>query len=112
MAEDIIIPVAAFALAFGIIYVIFSTRHRERMAMIDKEVDPKSFMRPPAENHNSLIKWSLLLVGIGIGFFVGNLLDTYSALEETPAYFGSVFLFGGLGLLFSYLLLKKDKKTA
>jgi len=109
MAEDIIIPVAAFALAFGIIYVIFSTRHRERMAMIDKEVDPKAFMRTPIENHNALIKWSLLLVGVGLGFFVGNMFDTYTMLEEGPAYFGSVFLFGGLGLLLSYLILKGEK---
>lgn len=109
MAEDIIVPIAAFALAFGIVYIVFSTRHRERMNMIEKGIDPKTFVKPPSQNRGALVKWGLLLVGLGLGFFVGNLFDTYTTMEEGPAYFGSVILFGGLGLVLAYLLTKKKE---
>ena len=72
--------------------------------MIEKGIDPKSFIRPPRENNDGLIKWGFLMAGLGLGFYVGNLMDTYTALDDTPAYFGSVFLFGGLGLILAYLL--------
>ncbi len=111
MAEDIIISIAAFALTFGIVYIIFSTRHRERMTMIDKGIDPKIFVKPRNNNHNGLITWGFLFVGLGIGFFVANMVDTYTELVNVPVYFGSVLLFGGLGLVAAYMITKGAKKT-
>ena len=39
MNPEFVVPVAMFACVFGILYVYFTTRNRERMAMIEKGAD-------------------------------------------------------------------------
>jgi len=41
--EDIIIPITFFAMIFGIVYVVVTARHRQRMALIEKGMDPGGF---------------------------------------------------------------------
>ena len=53
------------------------------------------------------MKWALLLVGVGLGLFIGSLLETYTSIQEEPAYFASALLFGGLGLVVAFLITKK-----
>ncbi|MEX0987741.1 MAG: DUF6249 domain-containing protein [Bacteroidales bacterium] len=106
--DDILIAIAFFATAFGIIYVIFTARNRERMAMIEKSINPAEFK--PQNNTGALLKWALLIVGLGLGFFVGSLLETYTGIRQEPAYFGSVLFFGGTGLLVAYLIHHKKKE--
>ncbi len=110
MAQNILIPLIIFASLFGIVYVIVSARNRERMAMIEKDMNPKEFVRPPKPNeHNTygILKWALLLVGLGLGLFIGSLLEGYSDLPEVSAYFAATLFFGGLGLLAAYLIQRK-----
>lgn len=108
MLTEILVPIAVFAASFGIIYVFVSARNRERMAMIEKGVDPKDFLAKPKSNNHGIIKWALLLVGVGIGLFLGSILETYTHIPEEPAYFACALLFGGLGLVGAYLITKKD----
>ena len=108
MLEDILVPISAFVLTFGIIYIIVAARNRERMAMIEKGVDPKDFIRGKPNVYN-ILKWALFIVGIGLGVFLGSLLETYTDLSEVAAYFGPILLFGGLGLLISFLITKNAK---
>ena len=110
MLTEILVPVSAFAATFGIIYVIITARNREKMAMIEKGVDPKEFMAKPKTNSNGIIKWALLLVGVGIGLFLGSVLDTYTDIPEEPAYFACALLFGGLGLVGAFLITRKSDK--
>jgi len=108
MLTEILVPIAVFAAIFGIIFVVVTARNRERMAMIEKGVNPKDFLsgRP---NTYSVLKWALLLVGLGLGLFIGSLLDTYTQIPEEPAYFASALFFGGLGLVVAFLITKKAK---
>lgn len=106
MRETLIVLII-FAALFGTVFVIFSARNRERMAMIDKGVNPKDFMRQRINNPYGILKWALLLVGLGLGLFIGSLLETYTAIPEEPAYFASALFFGGLGLVLAFLLTKK-----
>lgn len=39
-ATEVLLPTALFAMIFGIVYVVTTARHRQRMAMIDKGMDP------------------------------------------------------------------------
>jgi hypothetical protein len=48
---------------------------------------------------------------LGLGFLAGNLLDTFTPLNQTPSYFGMILLFGGGGLLAYYFLQKKNDKA-
>lgn len=107
-AGEVLIPLIIFAVIFGIVFVIISARNRERMAMIEKGVNPKDFMSGPRQSNPYIIlKWALLLVGLGLGIFVGSMIETYSAIQEEPAYFGSALFFGGLGLVLAFFISKK-----
>jgi len=96
MINDILIPFVVFAAIFGIVFVIVSARNRERMAMIDKGVNPKDFMTTKKPSTYGILKWALLLVGIGLGLFLGSLLETYTEIPEEAAYFACALFFGGL----------------
>jgi FtsH-binding integral membrane protein len=112
MAENILIPLIIFSSLFGIVYVIVTARNRERMAMIEKDMNPKDFIQQPRSNTYGILKWSLLLVGVGLGLFVGSMLETYSELAEVSAYFASALFFGGLGLLAAFLIQRKADQKA
>ena len=40
---DIVVPVSLFLMIFAIVYVIYTTRNKERMALIERGADPKLF---------------------------------------------------------------------
>ncbi|WP_068593096.1 DUF6249 domain-containing protein [Cochleicola gelatinilyticus] len=106
MDADIVSMFIIGGLILGIAYLFFTTRHRERMKLFELFADqpehfPKPFFRADA------LKFGLLGVGIAIGSLIGNLLYENNLLEEEIAYTSMVFLFGGIGLVSSYLILRK-----
>jgi hypothetical protein len=114
MLEDILIPIFAmtttFGTIFGIAYIFFMTRHRERISMIEKGFDPKMF-QTEKKRSNSALKYGLLLFGIGIGICVGYALEAFAHWNSEASYFSGILTFGGLGLLAYYLIdLKMSKK--
>jgi hypothetical protein len=105
--EGIVIPVSFFLMVFAIIYVYYTTRNKERMSMIEKGVDPRLFQSPPGSVRVSgyaTFKWGLFLIGLAVGLFIGVLFDQYSNLPEAPMYISMILVFGGLSLVFVYLL--------
>ncbi|MGG8497633.1 DUF6249 domain-containing protein [Tenacibaculum sp. TC6] len=101
-----------FAVIFGIFYLFYSTRNKERLALIEKGVDAKIFMQ--GEKRKStltgrviILNLSLLLMGIGLGVFIALLLTTYTRLEEEAIYPAMIFITGGLGLFAGFHLTKK-----
>jgi len=111
MAIPIILTVTFFATVFGIVYMALTIRNRERMALIEKGADASLFYPERAKAAPGRTFWTLkagmLAMGIGIGFVIGNLLDTYTTMQEEGAYFSMIFLFGGLGLVLNYLIERK-----
>ncbi|MEN8230465.1 MAG: DUF6249 domain-containing protein [Bacteroidota bacterium] len=110
MLTEVLVPISIFAAIFGIVFVIVTASNRERMAMIEKGVNPKDFMNARKPNVYSILKWALLLVGLGLGLFIGSLLDTFTPIQEEPAYFASTLFFGGLGLVLAFLISKKAEE--
>ena len=110
----IIVPLALFAMIFGIVYLA----KRERMAMIERGMNPKIDLPQPHTN----LKWGLLLIGAGLGLFFAYLLDNtvfkHSGEFDNDAnvaiYFALIAVFGGLGLFVSYLMDMKylEKKSS
>ena len=101
----ILVPIAMFAMVFGIVYLY----KRERMAMIERGMDPRSYKPRSAAPHQTL-KWGLLLIGAGLGLCLAYILDRgVFHDEDNPAmYFGLIAVFGGLGLFVSFLIERKD----
>lgn len=81
-------------------------KNQELMAMIEKGVTPESFMTKQP-NFSITLRFSLLLIGIGVGFLLGYFLDRTFDMDEV-GYFSMLFIFGGLGLGAAYLV--EDKK--
>ncbi len=102
----ILVPLAMFALIFGIVYL----SRKERMAMIERGMDPRRY-RPQSAPYQNL-KWGLLLIGAGLGLFLAFMLDRTlfkSTMNDNEAiYFSLIAVFGGLGLFISYLIEKKE----
>jgi hypothetical protein len=104
----ILVPISMFALIFGIIYL----RNRERMAMIERGMDPR-LNKPKSSGYNTqILTWGLLLIGAGIGLFLAYMLDYFvfvRSTEDNPAvYFALIAIFGGAGLFLSYRIEKKN----
>jgi hypothetical protein len=103
------IPLASLAVAFGIVYIIVSARNKERMALIEKGADPHLFESVKKGNSHLAIKWGIFLFGIGLGVVVAEILVKNEVMSEDSAYFAMIFIFGGLALVASHLLLRKKE---
>lgn len=93
---------------YGLVYL--NIRKKERMAMLEKGADPTMFQ---AETSNiTSLKWGLVLIGISLGLFAGRVLENTEAFQYAVevGYFSMIFLFGGLALVISYFLEKKQKE--
>ena len=95
MKGEFLIPIALFAMIYGIVYII--VRRKERLTMIEKGVDASIFGKG-MKNTGSL-KWGMLFVGIGVGILLGKIFAAYSCLGEEASMFSMICLFGGLSLL-------------
>jgi hypothetical protein len=100
-------PILVLAIIFGFIYgvVYLAVRRKERMALLDKGADPKIFHVQPLRTVT--LKWGLLLIGVAIGIFLGNVLEYTGIFVEEVAYFSMIFLFGGIALVVSHFWEKK-----
>ena len=107
---EILIPIVLFLMVFGIVYVVVSSRNRERMAMIDKGVSPQDFMTPSKNNPYGILKWAMLLIGVGFGLFIGSILEAYTRIPEEPAYFSAALLFGGIGLAIAFVITRNAEE--
>jgi hypothetical protein len=107
MTTEFLIPIAFFAMVFGIVYLFI--RKKERLALIQKGADATIF---ESSKQPSSLKWGLLLVGIGAGILLGKVLAVYTTLEEEPAFFSMICLFGGIGLIIYHLIAHKYEGPA
>ena len=97
----ILVPLGAFAMIFGIVYL----RTRENMAMMERGKDRRS----PRPYRN--LKNGLLLMGAGIVLLLAYLIDVFTIperIEPATLYFALIGIGGGMGLMLSYRIEKKE----
>lgn len=105
--EGLFIPLAFFALVFGSLYIYFTTRNKERLALIEKGASPELFKSKADQNSGyGIFKLGLFFIGIALGILAGYFL-TEGGMQEVSAYFSMIFLFGGFALVASFFLQKK-----
>jgi amino acid transporter len=110
MLVAILIPLSFFTLIFGIVYMF----KKENLAMIEKGMNPRNIPDRPVPYKN--LKWGLLLVGAGTGLLLAYFLDQYILPTNHDynndarafIYFALLGIGGGLGLIRSYSVEKKE----
>lgn len=107
--EFIAIFIPIIAIIGVVIMIIYLRRYTnvERLAMIEKGMSPGDLPKSRA-NTSGPLRFSLLLIGIGLGFIVGYFIDANTNMNEL-SYFSMLFIFGGIGLGLSYII--EEKKT-
>ena len=111
--EDVLIVLIIFGSCLGVLYLFFITRHRERLALIDKMekgADASLFKT------GSKLRWTLfalllgmLSVGVAIGVITGAWINSVTNIDEEIAFPSMIFLFGGTSLILYYFFLKKKE---
>jgi hypothetical protein len=104
----IMIPIISVIGFFIMIIYLRRYQNQERMAMIDKGVNPELFTNKTKDSSGTL-RLSLLLIGAGVGFLLGYALDRNFDMNEV-GYVSMLFIFGGLGLGAAYIIEERKLK--
>jgi hypothetical protein len=106
VTRDLFVSISAFAGIFGIVYVFLMTRHRERMSMLEKGVDPSLFTSK-SNSHSPTLKFGMLSIGIALGILLGNLLHQALDMSRHVAFLSMIFLCGGVSLVANFVINRK-----
>jgi hypothetical protein len=98
--EGLFVPIGLFLAIFAILYVYWTTRTKERLALIEKGMDASIFKTEPSKY--ALLKWGIFLIGAAVGVITGYVLA--NVVNEVVAFFTMIFFFGGLGLIVAHFI--------
>ncbi|RKE98053.1 DUF6249 domain-containing protein [Ichthyenterobacterium magnum] len=114
MGSELIIMPIIIGSIFGVFYLYFSTRNKERLALIEKGADASIFMK--GKGHTApiwkvlILNLALLLMGIGVGTFIATMIDHYSSLDTDSIYPATIFTMAGVGLFIGFNMTKNLDK--
>jgi hypothetical protein len=116
MNGEFLIPIFLFGGTAAVLIVYYNNRHKERMAMIEKGVNPADFNVkgvPMREwfraNPLSSLKWGLLATFVGIGLIVASYLDRWYMMHDS-IYVSCMLVSGGIALILFYFVASKKLK--
>jgi ABC-type Fe3+-siderophore transport system permease subunit len=102
MGSEVIIVPIIFGILFGIIYLFYTTRNKERMALIEKGIGAEIFNKGKRQTAPVwkvfILNLALILMGIGVGTLLASIIDHVTTLDEDAIYPGIIFLTAGIGL--------------
>jgi len=101
----IIAIIFTFSTIFGVVYVVMTTRHRERLAMIERGINPNEGSNKA--NPEKSLKSGMELIAVAVGLGCGYLLNTYTGIPRPWVYFGPVLFCVGLVMIILYFRSKK-----
>jgi len=116
--EAAIVFISLFATIFGISYYFFYTRNKERLALIEAGADASLFQAPKVQRKRHpvyaiALVIGMMAIGIGLGIVFAVILDNALDMKNNNEvlYVSGIFIFGGIGLVSSFLSLRwMDKK--
>lgn len=107
---EVVVVGIIFGSIFGVFYLYFSTRNKERLALIEKGADASIFNIGKSSGSSwkvIVINVAFLLIGIGLGVLIANILETYTGLDDEAVYPSMIFLMAGIGLYVGYTQTRK-----
>lgn len=102
-----VIPIGLFAMIFAIRFL----QNRERMAMIERGITPPEERKKQEVDPSRTLKNGLIFLGAGIGLLLAMVISKAMNAEEgerNAIYFGTIAIFGGLGMLGAYFYERKN----
>ncbi len=106
MNTEFIIPIGVLMVIGWVIKVLSDNRLRGRL--IDKGVLDENakflFMNQTEPSNLSSLKWGLVLLGLGLALFIGQLFPSSITNDMTV---GGMFIFAGLGFLVYYFVARR-----
>lgn len=112
MGGEVLVLICLFLVVFGISYFYYSTRNKERLALIEKGADASIFVKGQSLHAAPvwkvlILNLALLLMGIGAGIVAGGILATNLNVQWNIAMPGSIFLLAGTGLLIGFFMTRR-----
>ncbi len=115
---EAVVPMLAIVFTFGIpgviIFWALYIKHKERTKLMDMGLTPqeardyfKETERRP-RNPYSTLKWGILLTMIGLGLFIGIILEEAGFKDSLTGV--TVLLFGGIGFIIYYIIVSSKMK--
>lgn len=106
-----LIPLIWLAIIITIAYVIvqfIKSRRKERSQMIEKGMNPYRDVDIETFNKKSNLKNGILFLSLGVGMVIAQLLLlTVESLDGFITYLSCMSIFGGIGFLITYRLIKR-----
>ena len=96
--EGIFVPISMFLATFAILYVYWTTRTKERLALVEKGADASIFKVESSKY--ALLKWGIFLISLAAGVITGYALS--GVIDEVAAFFTMILFCGGVGLIVAY----------
>lgn len=93
-------------LIVSLYYIITTTRHKEKMALLERGLDPKDYLKD--RFLPNALRAGMIFLGVGIGFLAAFIFDTFiMTSNDNPAiYPGCILLFAGLAQVWFYRIYK------
>ncbi len=102
----VLITLALALVLFGTSYYYFTTRHKERLALLEKGLPPTAFHQPGAYLPLVLLL-GILCVGLSAGIAAGAFLRALPLTNSQEyAYPVTIFFFLGVSLVVAYYVLR------
>jgi hypothetical protein len=111
----LLIPIGTIIAIAVIMYRRIEARKTERMAMIERGVDPSLFMVNEQEGTRkySALRTGMMFAGIGLGLFTGAIVSQNVEEHLIPlVIIAPSILFAGVGLIGYHLIAKKIEKSS
>lgn len=113
--NEVLVPIfttlTVFGALFGILYVYYTTRNKERLALIEKGADAKLFQSEKKTNWiNFALSLGMLIAGLGLGLVLAELINASNLNMDSAAVTAALILLcGGGGLIGYFFLVRKLK---
>jgi hypothetical protein len=103
-----LIVLSLVILIVSLVYIITINRTKERLAMMENNIDPTEHSYH--QNFFNSLKIAFLFMGGGLGFIIALLVDEYllTGIDNPAIYAGGVLFFSGGGLMLFHKFFKKD----
>jgi hypothetical protein len=116
MNEEIVVPIFLFGGTAVVLWKFFETRHQERMSIIEKGLVKEELKYLYSSNISwkinplTALKYGILAAFIGLGLWVNAVFSSYFWGDQDQFTIGTIFLFGGIGLVLFYAIVVKKEK--